>query len=178
MECKRCGHPSSTKSNLLQHLRRKKPCPTTLSCIDREEYINELLHREYNEITYACNNCGRKFNTRQSRCRHNKVCNPQKTIEDDQPLPAQDQNTGITMNNCTIANMNVNNTITNIYVKDFKHVDGQHISSDVLVNLIKRIKSTDVYYDIFQKVLELIYFDKAHPENHCLLIPNIRNNLW
>jgi hypothetical protein len=65
----------------------------------------------------------------------------------------------------------------NITIKDFKNVDGQHVTSDMLVNMIKRIKSSDVYFDIFQSVLELIYFDKAHPETHSFFIPNVRCNL-
>lgn len=71
---------------------------------------------------------------------------------------------------------NVTNNI-NINIKDFKNVDGQHVTSDMLVNMIKRIKSSDVYFDIFQSVLELIYFDKAHPETHSFFIPNVRCNL-
>lgn len=170
MECNRCGYKASKKCNLLQHLRRKKPCSPTLSDMDRDEYINQLLGKAYNNSTYDCEICGRRFNTRQGKSRHKRICQPEEPS-------TSDENAKIVMNNCCNVTNNITNHVTNINIKDFKHVDGQHISSDVLVNLIKRIKSTDVYYDVFQTVLELIYFDKAHPENHCLLIPNIRNNL-
>ena len=59
--CKRCGYECSTKSNLLKHLRRKSPCPQEYSNISNEDYINELLYHEYNEKTWECEHCKRKF---------------------------------------------------------------------------------------------------------------------
>lgn len=72
--CKRCGYIASTKGNLLQHLRRKKPCIVSKENISIEDYISELTHMEYNEVTYDCQFCNRKFNTPQGRSRHKKVC--------------------------------------------------------------------------------------------------------
>lgn len=72
--CKRCGYESSTKSNLLKHLRRKTTCPSNLNDISIDDYIKELLYHEYNETTWDCEHCKRKFNTYQSRWRHLKTC--------------------------------------------------------------------------------------------------------
>lgn len=79
--CERCGHESSSKSNLLTHLRKKKPCDTELSHISREEYIAELLHRDYNDKTYNCEYCNTRFNSRSNKSRHKKTCQAKKDLE-------------------------------------------------------------------------------------------------
>jgi hypothetical protein len=81
--CKRCNHMSSSKCNLLKHLRRKAPCNTTHDSISIIEYINDLIKKEYNEKTYDCNFCGAKFNAYQNRHRHYKTCKKAKKQDED-----------------------------------------------------------------------------------------------
>lgn len=78
------------------------------------------------------------------------------------------------VNNITNINSNNNTQTQHTNVYDFRDIDGDHIPENVLTRLIDRIKSSDLYYDVFQKVLELIYFDKQHPETHALILPNIK----
>lgn len=73
-KCKRCTHTSSSKSNLLKHLRNKTPCTVTKENIHVDDYIAELLKKEYNDKTYDCPNCNAKFNAYQNRHRHLKTC--------------------------------------------------------------------------------------------------------
>lgn len=81
-KCERCGeNDSSTKSNLLKHLRRIKPCPPNLSNISPEDYIEKLLHREYNEKTYDCEYCNTKFNSRSNKSRHKTTCKAKQEFE-------------------------------------------------------------------------------------------------
>lgn len=72
--CKRCQHLSSSKCNLLKHLRRQTPCHDVENIISIDDYIAELLRKEYNDKTYDCNFCGTKFNKYQNRHRHLKTC--------------------------------------------------------------------------------------------------------
>lgn len=72
--CKRCGHGSFCKGNLLKHLKRKKECQILLSDITREHCIQELTQKHYNEKTYDCIHCNKKFNNSSNRQRHYKVC--------------------------------------------------------------------------------------------------------
>lgn len=72
--CRRCGHESSTKSNLLTHLRRQKPCVARNINISHVDYITELLAKDYNDVTFDCVHCKTKFNSRSSRSRHYKTC--------------------------------------------------------------------------------------------------------
>jgi hypothetical protein len=75
--CKRCEYVSSTKSNLKKHLTRKQACVP----IDEAHNIEtNLLLQEldtvvvYNEKTYDCEFCGRRFNSRSNKSTHRKVC--------------------------------------------------------------------------------------------------------
>lgn len=72
--CKRCGHESSTKGNLLKHLRRKNPCVNSVADISVDECIKELLQKNTNEKTWDCEHCGKQFNNYQNRWRHLKTC--------------------------------------------------------------------------------------------------------
>lgn len=203
MECLRCHYTTPYKSNLIQHLKSKTSCEAKYSDIDREEYIKDLRTKTYKGAIYRCPNCDNPYSTRQARCRHMKTCTmPSKSELEIQELKHQihmlekrisqtpvattnnttnnNDNSRTTTNNNSHSHNRTTNNITNninITVKDFADVDGRHIPNEELVNLIKRIKSSEIYYDIFQKVLERIYFDKDHPENHTLLNTNIRGNV-
>jgi hypothetical protein len=76
--CKRCTHESSSKSNLLTHLRKKKTCQVVDTDISVNDYIAELLYREYNEKTFDCQYCMTRFNNRSSKSRHFKTCTKKK----------------------------------------------------------------------------------------------------
>jgi hypothetical protein len=71
--CTRCNHESSSKSNLLSHLRRQAPCNVINTNISIVEYIAELLKKEYNNVTYDCTYCKKRFNSRSSKSRHDML---------------------------------------------------------------------------------------------------------
>jgi hypothetical protein len=80
-ECKRCGHQCKTKSNLISHLQRKTPCEPIIIDTTVESLIEELTHKEYNEITYKCPFCVKKFNSYKNRHRHQQICKAGKCNE-------------------------------------------------------------------------------------------------
>ena len=72
--CERCGYDSEHKQNLIRHLRNKSPCKPLISNKSRQALIDELTKKEYNDITYGCEHCSKKFNNRSSMYRHMKNC--------------------------------------------------------------------------------------------------------
>lgn len=73
--CRRCKHESTSKSNLLSHLRRKKPCKVTSENVKVQVLIDDLLKRPVQEKKrYSCSACNYQFNNRQSKSRHMKTC--------------------------------------------------------------------------------------------------------
>jgi len=73
--CRRCGLTSTTRSNLLSHLRRKTPCDATNENISQADLIEEILEekRKHNKIV-QCYYCDAMFSTRQARHVHVKSC--------------------------------------------------------------------------------------------------------
>lgn len=72
--CARCGESFSRKDVLVNHLKRKKACIATLSQEDRDDLINALKTKQYNDKTFDCNFCGKKFNQASCKSRHKKIC--------------------------------------------------------------------------------------------------------
>lgn len=72
--CKRCGVEFTQKSSLKTHLQTKKiHCNPTLEDISIEVLLQEF-EKTYNDVTYDCTLCEKRFNTRQSMYRHRKMC--------------------------------------------------------------------------------------------------------
>ena len=117
--CKRCEHESSSKCNLLKHLRRKTPCVDSKNVITIEAYIQELLRREYNDKTYDCQFCSTKFNAYQNRHRHYKTCKEAKKQNKDNIIKElQEENNRLKEQlNKNVSSQNiVNNIINNINI--------------------------------------------------------------
>jgi hypothetical protein len=72
--CKRCGHVSTTKGNLIQHLKKSKECPATNTEITREELISNIVRVSSKAKIYECDFCNNKFSTPQGKSQHKKIC--------------------------------------------------------------------------------------------------------
>lgn len=87
--CKRCNHSTSTKSNLLSHLRNKKPCQVDIAeggiDIPIQKYIDELLLVIQEPKAYSCPHCNYQFNHSQSMYRHFKTCKIKNKSEEKEP---------------------------------------------------------------------------------------------
>lgn len=76
MSCKRCGSKFSCKSQLLNHLKRKTVCEVTVEDISPSEYVNLLNITLYNEVTFDCKRCKKKFNNYKTCWSHCMTCKP------------------------------------------------------------------------------------------------------
>lgn len=71
--CKLCGYDTDVKFCLISHLQKKNICSNEQS-YSRENLIKELTEKKYNEVTYDCHYCNKKFNDRSNRTKHHKIC--------------------------------------------------------------------------------------------------------
>jgi hypothetical protein len=55
-------------------LERKVKCKSLFDDTETDVLLTELYTKEYNEVTYDCRKCGKKFNAHQNRHRHEKIC--------------------------------------------------------------------------------------------------------
>lgn len=184
MECKRCGHNFLTKSNLLQHLRRKTPCDEVKGNISIESYLEELLPKPlYNDKTYDCEFCKKKFNHWQNKYRHVKTCPKKnqeptgtetvtvsKTFLDDlnrrvQQLENQNSKV-ITINNNIINSGNINSGNTNNITRNFGYENMNAIPHDFVRSCFMNLRFRDLF--------ENLHCDPDYPENHNVRIKNIK----
>lgn len=173
-DCKRCGHIATTKSNLLQHLRRKKPCNCIIQDIDVSVYIEELLKREIDGKTYDCDWCGKQYTCWQNRSRHKKTCKkkPSDTINESDEIKIMKSKideleriikesrgtTHYTMNNTN--NGTINNYIINgLGKEDISYLINNQVFKD---NLIKKINS--MRHDKYGPVMNILEHKHFHPD--------------
>ncbi len=76
--CKRCGHSSKYKGNLIKHLQNKTICEPINQDIPRETLIDEIPIFKNNTLlnptTYGCNYCNKQFNHVSNKYKHEKIC--------------------------------------------------------------------------------------------------------
>lgn len=184
--CKRCFHSTSTKSNLLSHLRNKKPC-----LVDTEEggvdvsiqsYIDELLTPKQPK-KFACPHCDSRFSYNQSMNKHIRGCkkNPvnvnvkddkdkiieelQAEIEQYKKQQAQSSTTIINNNNGTIINITINKN-------NFGSEDTSYITDDFIKYCIENPSKG------IAELIENIHYHPDHPENHNIRCKSLKKNVF
>ena len=73
-DCERCGHHSSLKGNLIQHLQKKNSCRPLNSTKSRQDIITELTRVSDKEKVHKCDYCVKMFSTAAGKCQHKKIC--------------------------------------------------------------------------------------------------------
>jgi uncharacterized C2H2 Zn-finger protein len=73
-ECPRCGDVFNRKDTLITHLKRKRKCNPKNSIEECEAIIKRLSYKVYNEKTYDCDFCGKRFNHSSCKCKHKQIC--------------------------------------------------------------------------------------------------------
>lgn len=170
--CRRCSYTSTTKSNLIKHLRRKQPCDVTNEDICVTDYIAELLHKEYNEKTWDCKYCDCKFNSYQNRWRHEKTCKERHEARQSELSELKDRIIKLeqqvlkthTTNIQTINNYNFN-------LNNFGNESHSHITNEFMSDCIKKSVNG------VRSLIEKIHFSPEVPENRNVRLRSIKNNL-
>jgi transposase-like protein len=176
-KCKRCGYEIEHKHNQRRHLQRHAPCDASVCDVSVDSLIKEL-DKQYNEITYDCEFCGKKFNSRSNKSRHKATCSSTiKALKDQADTLTNIVNTlqnrdvsGTLANSTNITNNAQNNINVHINVRDFGGQENtKYLDNEFLMECLKEM-------DLF-KVLEELHFNPEHPENHNVRLKNIKQNL-
>lgn len=208
--CKRCGYTTTKLSSFKDHINRKNICKPLLSmipvdnictrqCLDNEnvsqmvnnsinhsdEYLSNVTQRtSRNDNVLACNNCGKVFKHRSSKCKHKskgicftnelQVMKAQLAMQSGQ-IAAQaakiadlENRPTSTINNTTIKTKITNKPRINIHINGFGKEDLRHITQPVISSCIGNV------YDSTPALIKAIHFDPKHPENHNIKYPNKR----
>ena len=177
--CARCGYATKQKCHLVRHLNTKRVCPPLLIDCERSKQLEDLKQK-YNEITYDCKYCKKKFNSKSNRSTHQAKCVQQPKVEvpmsDYIDLKAKVENIEKLLKTNTPHTI-INNTVNtnnNIHI----HVEVR----DFAVNENKNYLDSGFLLDCFRdmdiiKVIEELHFNPEHPENHNVRIKNVKMNL-
>lgn len=174
--CKRCECVFSRKANLIQHLKRKNICDPVYSNSDCNLLINELINKEYNDITYDCIYCKKKFNFQSAKYRHQIVCKNKDTITnkiteleskimDLNNKLNKKQPTNITNN----TQININSTPpNNVKLRDFGRENMDAVPNSLMSYLFSELR--------FRDLLSQLHCDPNFPENQNIRIRSIKRN--
>ena len=190
--CKRCGYESHLKTHLIRHLNKKNTCHAILEDIDRSHLVSEL-EKKYNEKTYDCEFCQKKFNSASNKSKHRQTCKKRPTIETIQvpkneylDLKAKVESMEEKLKNYPTTYINTQNTTQN-NTQNTQNTQNNNIHihvqlRDFASNENKKYLDSKFLLDCFRdmdlmKVLEELHFNPDHPENHNVRIKNVKQNL-
>lgn len=182
--CKRCNYSSLYKKCLMQHFNNKKPCKVILEDIDTKILIDELINKEYNNITHECIFCNKIFNCLSSVYRHKKTCKKKpidiidnitnrldnlETINNKQQILIDElQKSKNTVNNVTANSQTINiNVKTKIKNLNYENMDALPVS--FMSYLFMDLK--------FGELIENLHCDTNFPENHNVRIKSIKRKV-
>ena len=180
--CDRCNYTTKYKYCLIQHLNNKKPCNVLNIDIERKNLLEKLTVKTYNDITYDCDFCLRKFNNATNMYKHKKICKNKPLDEitqlkntvgqlvskiDDQQSQIENlkkQPTNITNNNNTQININNNG----VKLRDFGRENMDAVPNSLMSYLFMELR--------FRDLLSQLHCDPNFPENQNIRIRSIKRN--
>ena len=157
--CSRCHFYTTKKSSFRNHLHRKIPCPCTYS----NEGIDDLVASlEKNNTLQTCSDCKREFAGMRYLTTHRKKCAVSAAAENAQQMDLMRKR--IDDLEQRSSTMITNSVTINITVNNFGSEDRSYITREILQQCLDDMR---IY-----PLLDKIYFDPEHPENHTILLKN------
>jgi hypothetical protein len=183
--CQRCGKEFDHKSNLVNHLSRKKQCQPLLLDIERDA---QLLQLKRNILpTFKCELCSASFTSQYAKRYHmeKNVCT--KNTSNHTVNNTIVNNNTIINNNTIVNNNTVNNSINNNFVnvtlatglRDFGKERLDHITPEMIRGFLVNI------YDGIPQLIDAIHFGEV-PENRNICVHSttqktiklVKNGQW
>lgn len=181
LKCARCGYSTDRISNLKHHLLRKKTCEDVLSCKKIPSELLSDMEKDKAGFNHSCQHCGLAFKTRQGIRKHSFKCNhvnkelerlTEEYIRMKHELDVLKASNNKTINVTNNVTNNFTNNIT-IVLNNFGQEDTSYVEKDkeFLDQCMK-----DLLTNAVRSVIEKIYFDVEHPENHTIKMKNFKTN--
>ena len=155
--CPRCHFFTTKKSTFWNHLHRKVSCP----CLHSDETVEEILKQldtNTKQNPHTCMDCKREFAGMRYLTTHRKKCFPAEQMD------IMRKRIDDLEQRSSIATTTTNNLTINITVNNFGSEDQSYITREILQQCLDDMR---VY-----PLLDKIYFDPEHPENHTILLKN------
>ena len=165
--CPRCHYETTKKSSLINHLvKKKKPCPTDFSNDDPQTIIDTLNARKF-----ECTLCLRVFSDGKHLSKHDKFCASKNNgiidalrsniVQLNDKVHHLEQMAHNAASNTTINNINnINNTFNIVIMNNFGSEDRSYIPDEIIQHCVDNFSVS--------KLIDCIYFNPDHPENHTI----------
>lgn len=192
-ECKRCGHTTKNKANMISHLHNKKVCEATKEDIPRQKLIEELQFKERLRASICCPTCNKTI-SKAHLARHKKVCKGRYNTTDNEPEVTKEEflklkaeleelkqqisgyqaASSSTINNTTNNNTqnNTNNININIQLNNFGQENTSCLTPEFLTYCLSNPKKG------ISSLIESLHYNKDFPENHNLRCKSLKNNIF
>lgn len=169
--CRRCHYEAKRKEHMQKHLMNKQECMCKYEAIPREELLKELniKHHDKESRTLQCKKCHAMYTHPSTLSRHMKSCTGTKHLE----AQASTSSNNNTSHNTISGNHNsftVNNNIT-IVKNSYGNERIDHLQKE-LEFLYDRLYTRNII-----PLIESIYCDPEHPENHTVRYKNVKQKL-
>ena len=182
LSCQRCGYTTDKRMNMEKHiLQRKTLCPARCKDIQRSELVfmfNKRLKELDNNMDtaqkeFVCYFCNKSFSSRSGRAEHIRKCH---TEEYDEIIKTVTTSISGDSNMTIVGDNNVlttNNNVTNyhIHLNPFGQENTEFLTDE------ERRKCLSAGFPGLQKILNDIYFNKEHPENHNVKLKSLKHEI-
>jgi hypothetical protein len=174
-DCPRCGYTTQKVAYFREHLNRKYICSPKVADVSldalKTQYIRDVANK------FICDSCQKGFNSRTGFFRHKKVCYLDLSSKSNTELLTDSikiqSNMLHTLNQ--ILKVLSKQELVPIQIKDFGQEDIMY-----LLNNDQLMKTIFTKYEAgILKFIELVWFDKQHPENmNIKSIEYYQSNEW
>jgi hypothetical protein len=175
--CERCGHVSTTLSNLKQHYNRKWPCAALVADISPSVLLDNLKSQKLHP--HVCNICDKGYTSRQGLYAHKKQFHSNVVVTTKEEIAnmiktevdKQMHNTQSIIGTVNIHNQNIQTNNLMINMKSFGFENIAHLETD-------RDFMTHCFLNKdVMGLIENIHCDRDHPENHNIRIKSTKKEL-
>lgn len=165
--CERCHYTTTKKSNIVHHLQKKKPCPSTFSELDASSLLQHLTSAPK---AYRCEHCDKSFGYPSNLQRHINTTHVSLQSNTTHTIHSNNTTTSTTHNDNNSLNMRdahhsvINNhSPTTININVYGKEDLDHVLSDpeFLHKCFKSLKLKGV-----PDLIEKIHLNDLVPQNH------------
>lgn len=197
-KCQRCGKFETTiRTHYIRHLKRKFPCPN-IGQVSVQQLLYDISKNQYNESVqshspptppskkkhpvpqsrnkgvFTCKICFKKFKYRQSKSRHENLCQRQHIEKTQNQIPsiskeavkfALSELIQDTYQVPQIHHLQQTQNIT-ININNYGYENLNYLTNDYMTHLLK------IPYGAVPRLVQFIHFHPKHPENHNIKIPN------
>ena len=154
--CPRCHFETTKTDTYMDHLKRKKPCPSMFSDETQETIINTFKNK-----TTDCPYCKQAFSASRQLSKHEKMCKMKDTMDimhhTIEELVEKVQI--LEKKVVAVSNVNIQNNF-NITVNNFGAEDRSYVTQEIMQQCLDLMK--------ISPLVESVYFNPAHPENHTI----------